>query len=225
VTREVVLERDVVAVEVARGRGYPASRWLKVAGVGLLVYAALGLAMAAVLLAVALTVVPRIQSLNRQMVGSLHATSATLTAAATSVGGAQRSLDQARGVTDTAAQTATDAAANLRQLAAALNFQVFGSQPFGELAPRFAATADNLQRVGAALTSTSQALQRNSSDTGTVQATLSTVPRQLDGLADQLDAGLSGLLVPLELVLAGAWLLLVLHSLLALAAGIALLRV
>jgi hypothetical protein len=224
VTREVVLERDVVAVEVVGGRGYRASRWLKLAGVGLLIYAALGLAMAAVLLAVTLTVVPRIQNLNRQMVGSLHATSATLTAAASGVGGAQRSLEQARGVTDAAAQSATDAAANLRQLAASLNFQVFGTQPFGELAPRFEATADNLQRVGAALTSTSQALQRNSSDTGTVQATLSTVPRQLDGLADELDSGLTGLLLPLEVVLAGAWLLLVFHSVLALAAGIALLR-
>jgi len=189
----------------------------------LIAYGVAGLMMAVILLVVGLQVWPVLQTLTTQIAGSLRATAITIGTAAAAAGGASTSLDQARQVTAAAAQTALQASDNVRQLAQTLNIQILGAQPFGELVPRFSDMADSLQQLGASLAGTSQSLAQNSSQTAAMQTNLTTTQQQLTRLADTIDAGFSGVHLPVLLLAFVMWVLMLLQGALTLVAGVLLL--
>lgn len=215
-TASTVLRRPQT-VEVRR------PRWLTPVAIILIAYGSAGLLLAVILLVVGLQVWPLLQLLTTQVAGALHATALTLGTAAALAGGAGTSLSQAQQVTDAASQTALQASNNVRQLADALNIQVLGQQPFGDLVPRFTDTADNLQQLGTTLAGTSQALVQNSAQSGTMQSNLITMQQQLTQLADTLDAGFGGVGMPVLLLAGVMWLLVLAQAGLTLAAGVLLL--
>ena len=182
------------------------------------------LLLAFLLLVVGLQVRPLLQSLPTQLAGSLRTTALTLGSAAVAAGGARVSLEQAGRVTAAASQTSLGTSANVRQLAQALNFEVFGNQPFGELVPRFTDTADNLQQLGTSLAGTSQALEQSAAQTAEIQNNLTATQQQLNQLAGTLDAGLGGAAMPIVLVAVGTWVLLLAQALMTLVGGLLLLR-
>jgi len=189
----------------------------------LIAYGVAGLMMAVILLVVGLQVWPVLQTLTTQIAGSLRATAITIGTAAAAAGGASTSLDQARQVTAAATQTALQASDNVRQLAQTLNIQILGAQPFGELVPRFSDMADSLQQLGASLAGTSQSLAQNSSQTAAMQTNLTTTQQQLTRLADTIDAGFSGVHLPVLLLAFVMWVLMLLQGALTLVAGVLLL--
>ena len=223
---EIIVERSVVAVDVLPRRGARARPgWVGPLAIGLIIYGAIGLVLTVVLILVGIAVWPQVHAFSGQLGGSLRATSASIGNAAMAMGGVQTSLDQVVQVTDNASRTALSASTSTRQLAEAMNFQMFGAQPFAELLPGFTSTADNLQQLGSSLASTSQALRQNSAQAGSMQRDLMTTQQQLDQLASAFDTQVAGVGMPLLLLVVGTWLMLLLQSLLALLAGVALLRV
>jgi hypothetical protein len=104
-----------------------------------------------------------------------------------------------------------------------MNIQVLGARPFGDLVPRFADTADNLQQLGTSLAGTSQALAQNGTQSGTMQSNLLTMQQQLTQLADTLDAGFGGIGLPVLLLAGVMWLLVLAQAALTLLAGVLLL--
>ena len=137
-------------------------RWLGPVAAILIAYGAAGVLLGIILLVVGVQVWPLIHVLINQIAATLHATALTLGTAAVAAGGAGASLDQVQQVTSAASQTVLQASNNLRQLAQAMDIQVLGARPFGDLTPRFTDTADNLQQLGTSLAGTSQALAQNS---------------------------------------------------------------
>ena len=225
----VPLARDLVAAAPAEGvAALPSStarrpRWLKpIAGI-LIAYGVAGLMMAVILLVVGLQLWPTLQLLTTQISGALRATAITVGTAAAAAGGASTSLDQAQQVTATASQTALQASNNVRQLAQTLNIQVFGAQPFGDLVPRFSDMADSLQQLGTSLAGTSQSLAQNSQQTAAMRTNLTMTQQQLTRLADTIDAGFSGVGLPVLLLAGVLWVLMLVQGLLTLVAGVLLL--
>jgi hypothetical protein len=198
-------------------------RWLTPVAAILIAYGGAGVLLAIILLVVGLQVWPVLHLLTTQIASALHATALTLGTAAVLAGGAGVSLNQAQQVTTAASQTALDASNNLRQLAQAMDIQVLGARPFGDLVPRFTDTADNLQQIGTSLAGTSQALVQNGTQTGAMQSNLVTMQQQLTQLADTLDAGFAGVGLPFLLLAAVVWLLVLAQAALTLFAGVLLL--
>jgi hypothetical protein len=157
-------------------------RWLKPLAAILIAYGTAGVMLAAILLVVGLQVWPLVQLLLGQVAASLHATALTLGAAAVAAGGAGASLDQAQQVASAASETTLQASNNLRQLAQAMDIQVLGARPFGDLAPRLTDTADNLQQLGTSLAGAGQALAQNGTQSGAMQTNLTTMQQQLSQL-------------------------------------------
>jgi hypothetical protein len=225
VANEVITEPSVTMVEVtALGGEGPRPSWLRPVAAALVAYGIIELLVALVLLVVGLNAWPTLRTLSGQVAGSLHASSGTVGSAAAAAGGAQASLDQARQVTDAASQTAFQASTNVRQLGRTLDVQIFGSQPFADLAPRFVDTADNLLQLSTSLAGTSRALAQNGAQAAAVQNELTTTQQQLDQLARTVDTAVGGMGPPLLLLVGGTWVLLVLQALLALVAGALMLR-
>jgi hypothetical protein len=189
----------------------------------LIAYGALGVLLAIILLVVGLQVWPLIQVSMSQIAVTLHATALTLGTAAVAAGGAGASLDQVQQVTSAASQTVLQASNNLRQLAQAMDIQVLGARPFGDLTPRFADTADNLQQLGTSLAGTGQALGQNSTQTGAMQTNLLTMQQQLTQLADTLDTGLGRAGLPVLVLVGVIWVLVMAQAVLTLFAGVLLL--
>lgn len=198
-------------------------RWVKPVAAILIAYGAAGVLLGVILLVVGLQVWPLVHVLMSQMAATLHATALTLGTAAAAAGGAGASLGQAQQVALAASQTTLQASNNLRQLAQAMDIQVLGNRPFGDLVPRFTATADNLQQLGTSLAGTSQALAQNGTQTGAVQTNLTTMQQQLTQLADTLDTGFGGVGLPVLLLGGLVWLLVMAQALLTLFAGVLLL--
>ncbi len=198
-------------------------KWLTPVAAVLIAYGACGILLAVILLVVSLQVWPLVQLLVGQVAATLHATAFTLGTAAVAAGGAGTSLDQAQQVASAASQTAMQASNNLRQLAQAMDIQILGARPFGDLTPRFMDTADNLQQLGTSLAGTSQALAQNSTQSGAMQTNLTTMQQQLTQLADTLDTGFGGVGLPVVVLAAIVWILLMAQALLTLFAGVLLL--
>jgi hypothetical protein len=198
-------------------------RWLNPVAAILIAYGAAGVLLSIVLLVLGLQVWPLIQVLMNQIAATLHATAVTLGTAAVAAGGAGASLDQVQQVTSAASQTVLQASNNLRQLAQAMDIQVLGARPFGDLTPRFSDTADNLQQLGTSLAGTSQALGQNSTQSGAMQTNLLTTQQQLAQLADTLDTGFGGVGLPVVVLAAVIWVLVMAQALLTLFAGVLLL--
>jgi hypothetical protein len=189
----------------------------------LIAYGAVGVLLAVILLVVGLQVWPMVQVLMNQIAATLHATALTLGTAAVAAGGAGASLGQVQQVTSAASQTVLQASNNLRQLAQAMDIQVLGARPFGDLTPRFTDTADNLQQLGTSLVGTSQALAQNGTQTSAMQTNLLTMQQQLTQLADTLDSGFGGAGLPVAVLAGVIWVLVMAQALLTLFAGVLLL--
>jgi len=222
---EILVERDVVAVEVLRpGVAIVRPGWVRPVAIALVIYGAIGLVLTLVLIVVGVAIWPQLQAVSGQLGSSLHATSVTVGSAATAMGGVEASLNQVQQVTDSASRTALQASTDTRQLAQAMNFQVLGAQPLASLLPSFNSTADNLQQVGTSLAGTSQAVAQNSAQAAVLQSNLTTTQQELDQLSQAFNTGLGGVGLPLLLLVVGTWVMLLLQSALALIAGIALLQ-
>jgi hypothetical protein len=198
-------------------------KWLKPVAAILIAYGACGVLLAVILLMAGLQLWPVVQSLVGQIAAALHATALTLGTAAAATGGAGASLDQAQQVASAASQTSMQASNDLRQLAQAMDIQILGARPFGDLVPRFTDTADNLQQLGTSLAGTSQALAQNSTQSGAMQTNLTVMQQQLTQLANTLDTGLAGAGLPVLVLAVVAWILVLAQALLTLCAGVLLL--
>jgi hypothetical protein len=96
-------------------------------------------------------------------------------------------------------------------------------QPLATVAPQFAQSADQLQRLAIALGGTRDALSNNVDDIGRVGTDLAQLQRQLDTVATTLDRpGLfgPGTLLPFQLAYYGMCLLVIAQSVFSLIAGI-----
>jgi hypothetical protein len=189
----------------------------------LIAYGAVWLILGVILLVVGLQMWPWVQVLLGQVAASLHATAATLGTAAAAAGGAGATLDQSQKVASAASQSVLQASTNLRQMAQALDIQVLGARPFGDLAPRLTDTADTLQQLGTSLAGTGQALAQNGTQSGVMQTNLTTTQQQLTQLADTLDTGFGGAGLPVLLLVWCIWVLVMAQALLTLFAGVLLL--
>lgn len=211
-------------------------RFLRGAGVALIVYGLLGLLIATAMAVVGYTTIASVQRVQRDLdqqrlglVTELRLASRTLATGAAATAGFQKSIDQARTAADTATQTSTAAATNFRELAAGMNLTVFGYQPFATVAPRFVAMADQLDQLAGTLGSTRDAMSQNTSDVQQLGGNLDALRTQLDRVASALDAlsstsAAGDQLTPFVVAMLGMCLLVVLQSAFSVFAGIQLLR-
>src|SRR3954447_13710720 len=129
-----IVPASTASVLVPVGTSLPRRpRWLVPVAAILIAYGAVGFLLAIILLVVGLQVWPLVQVLMSQVATALHATALTLGTAAIAAGGAGASLDQVQQITSSASQTVLQASNNLRQLAQAMDIQVLGARPFGDL--------------------------------------------------------------------------------------------
>ena len=133
-------------------------RFLRTAAVALEFYGILGLAISAAMLVVGITTFGQIAQLQRtlesqrsSLVDSIHTVSATVRDTATTTASFQTSIDDARGAADSASTLANSSAGTFRSLSDSMNVQIFGLQPLASLAPQFAQSADQLQRLAISL--------------------------------------------------------------------------
>ncbi len=141
----------------------------------------------------------------------------------------QHTLDGARQSADSAAGLASQTSGTFREMAQAVQVQVFGFEPLGGLAPQFQQSADQLDQLASTLAATRDALQGNATRVQQVGGDLRGVQQQVDNLATTLDR--AGVLMaptevetPLKVAFYGMCALFALQSLFSLLAGIALLR-
>jgi hypothetical protein len=223
VANELIPDRAPTANEALLVGTSSRPKWLRPVAVILIAYGIVGVLIGIVLLAIGLHMWPILQALPAQLAASLRATALTVGAAAAAASGATASLNQAQQVAQAASQTAQQASDNVRQLGQAMDIQVFGARPFGELVPRFTDTANNLQQLGTSLSGTSQALALNSAQTGTMQDNLNATQQELNQLAEMIDTDV-GSGVPILVLVGAIWVLQLVQAVLILVAGVVLLR-
>jgi hypothetical protein len=162
-------------------------------GAGLIVYGLTGLIILVVVAAGILRGLDRIVELSvsveqqrRSLTTALETASATISSTATTLSGIDASLGQAQMSVTEAATLATDVSATMANLAAALNVNILGSQPFASTSGGFTQAATELQTLAGALGQTSAALGSNGTDTRAVGQQLVRLQSAVDTVHDRL---------------------------------------
>ncbi len=214
-------------------RGFTLAR---TAGVALAVYGVLGLAVAIAMVLLGSTLFDELERLREpidrergSLVQSLRAVSTTVGDAASATHELGVSVEAARASADMASQLAADTATSFRELAQAMQVDVFGFRPLAPIAPRFDQGAVQLTQLASTLATARGALGRNGADVARLGGDLATLQRQVDALSTSVDqAGLlfatRQRLLAFQVAFYGMCLLVALQSLFSLVAGGALLR-
>jgi hypothetical protein len=163
---------------------------LRIAAVGLVIYGLLGF----VLLWLGYQITSRtfeqlelvgtsVVQQRDALVGSLHATSATLASANTSFEGFDRTLTEAQGSAKQAADFARGLSQTMTDMSTAAQVTIFGVQPLGQLGVGFSQASGQLVALGDNLDRTSESLGANVGGIESVQGNLVQVRTQVDALA------------------------------------------
>jgi hypothetical protein len=173
----------------------------------LVVYAAVGLMLLVAALAVGLPMVGRVQRIADSANGSIQAAALSAQAAGNALAGFDDSLAQAQRSAADAATLSRDAAGTLDGLAAAMNVSILGTQPLVGLADEFAASADQMARLGDSLEGIGQAMVSSQGDVDQVAVELQALTDQLTELAGATEDELAGANPPLSWLFGGflAW--------------------
>ncbi|HEY3060830.1 MAG TPA: hypothetical protein VGL99_17860 [Chloroflexota bacterium] len=212
------------------------TRSLQTAALALVLYGALGFALAVTLLVVGSTTLSQVATLQTTLerersalVSSMRTAAATVRDTASATTDFQTSIATARTSADTASKLANDTAGTFRDMAASLNISIFGLQPLAGLSPQFNQGADQLQQLAISLGATRETLAVNRADVQRVATDLSQLQGQLDAVATALDTpGLLGLgsqtMLPFQVAFYGMCLFVALQSAFSVIAGFALYR-
>jgi uncharacterized phage infection (PIP) family protein YhgE len=213
------------------------ARFLRSAAVALVVYGALGLVITLAMLVVGISTFGQVALLRSNLdserlalVQSMRTVSATLRDTSGATGDFQRSIENARGAADRASELANNSAGTFRQLGDDLGaITILGVAPLASAQPQLDQTADQLQQLAITMGSTRDALAQNRADVGRVGADLSLLQAQLDAMASTLNQpGILGLdpqaMLPFQVAFYAMCLLVILQSVFAIVAGIALYR-
>jgi hypothetical protein len=203
-------------------------------GLGLLAYGLAGL----LLLAIAGAVIGgTIQQLSvagatvgeqrGALLDTLRATSLTMRNASSGVGNVGESLTAAHTSADHAAGLARSMGNTLHGLSAAMNVQIFGTQPLAGLASGFDDAASQSQELASDLDAVGTALARNTTDLETSRKDLAALSERVDLLVSAVDTtpfavGQEPLIA--ELVFLALLIWLAVPALASIAVGVALLR-
>ena len=173
----------------------------------LVVYAALGLLLLVAALAVGLPMVGRVERIADSASGSIEAAAVSAQAASDALAGFDDSLTQAQQSASDAASLSRDAAQTLDGLAEAMGISILGTQPLVGLADDFAASADQLVRLGDSLEQIGLAMVTSQGDVDRVAVELRGLTDQLTELAGATEAELAGANPPLSWLFLGflAW--------------------
>ena len=173
----------------------------------LVVYAFLGMLLLVAAVAFGLPMVGRVQRIADSASGSIEAAARSAQAASDALAGFDDSLTQAQGSAADAATHSRDAARTLDGLSRAMSVSILGTQPLIGLADDFAASADQLVRLGDSLERIGQAMGTSQGDVNAVATELQGLTDQLTELAGSTDAELAGTDPPLTWLFAGflAW--------------------
>jgi hypothetical protein len=171
------------------------ANFLRLLGVALIVYGAVGLA--ATLYGYALVrqafasarelgvAAPGQQS---NALSGLQSISATLDDAATTSANMTSSFKESQASLATASQVAIDVAASFRQVAQVAGFQIFGLQPMAGMVQPFQESSNRLDALAQDLTSTSAAVGANAGDMQRLSADFARLRTEVDGLARSVAA-------------------------------------
>lgn len=214
-----------------RGRRLLASGLIAYGLGGLLLIAASGLLVGGAITTLA-DVSERVTQQRDALVATLRATSLTVDHAATGIGGVSDSLTAARASADQATGLARSLGSTFRDLSAAMQLQIFGTQPLAGLASGFDNAASQSEALATNLGGVSTALGTNATDLQTSHQDLVALGDRLDvlvaslGTSDlggvSLSAGVPAVVI--EAAFAGLLIWLAIPAAAALAVGVGLLR-
>jgi hypothetical protein len=182
---------------VARSRRHSAL------AVGLIAYGLVGLVILVVVASGILRGLGRVEALSvsfeqqrRDLTQALTTASTTIRSTGTTVSGIDQSLSQAQLAVTNAATLSADVSLTMGQLAASLNVDIFGSQPFVGVAGGFTQASDELLTLSNQLSLTSNALATNAADARIIGRDLllleSSVEAVRDGLKAEPDTAVTG---------------------------------
>ena len=166
------------------------SNFLRLLGVALIVYGAIGLAASLYgysLVRQAFASAREIGVLAPGEKGNalrgLESIAATLDDASKTSANLTGSFKESQTSLKTASEVATDVAASFRQVAQVASFQLFGIQPMAGMAQPFQESSDRLDTLSQDLTRTSGALGANATDMQRLSADFNRLKVEVDGLA------------------------------------------
>ena len=166
------------------------SNFLRLLGVALIVYGAIGLAASLYgysLVRQAFASAREIGVLAPGEKGnalrSLESIATTLDDASKTSANLTSSFKESQTSLKTASEVATDVAASFRQVAQVASFQLFGIQPMAGMAQPFLESSDRLDTLSQDLTRTSGAIGANATDMQRLSADFNRLKVEVDGLA------------------------------------------
>ena len=160
----------------------------------LILYGALGLALAAGGAFVGLDLAARVERLSTEADTTLVAAARATEAAADAFENVDGSLAEARASSDSAAALAREASGTLDQLAIAMDLSIFGAQPLQPLAGEFADSADQASALADTLDDVGASLGDTRTDAARIGPELATLGEQLRtlGADPELPTGSAG---------------------------------
>jgi hypothetical protein len=164
---------------------------LRLAAIALVLYGLLGFGLLGFAYVIASRALAEVDAARTSLVAQRDGLVTTLRATSGALGEASRTfetfggtLTEAQRASQRAAQLARDSSVTASGLEQSMYLQFFGLQPLVGLAPGFAQAAEQMQRLGADLDLTAEALGKNQGGVGATGAGLAEVRRRVDGLAD-----------------------------------------
>ena len=192
------------------------------AGRLLIAYGVVGLALVAVGAFVGLGLAAQVERLSGTADAALSAAARATDAAAESFAAVDVSLADSQASAAAAATLAREASGSLDSLAAAMDVQIFGTQPLAGLAAQFSANAEQAEEVATTLDDVGSSLGDTRTEVARIAPELEGLSEELRSLGTQPEAATAAPGLRLFIVLLLVWL--VMQSLGSMIAGSALLR-
>jgi hypothetical protein len=162
--------------------------FLRLLGLALLVYGAVGLAASLYGYSLVREAFANVRTIaafgeeKSQALRAMQTISAILDDASVSSTNLTSSFDSSKISLQTASEVSADVAANLRLIAELASFQIFGLQPMAAMAQPFQASSDRLDALSQDLTRTSSAMGANANDMKRLSGDFTRLKVEVDGL-------------------------------------------
>ena len=207
---------------------------LRVAGVGLVLYGLLGFALIFIGYRLIDETFVQIEALQSSLagqraalVGTLRSADRALADTGTTFDNFAQTLGQARQSAEQGAETARQTSETIRQIGDAMQLQVFGIQPFGQLSGGFYQASEQMVVLGTDLDATGAAMSQNVRDVGSAKQNMQDMRRQVEALARAFETtpllgGPPESLRPFRLATYGLLLWLACQAIVSIAIGVAL---
>ena len=194
----------------------------RAAGRLLIAYGVVGLALVAVGAFVGLGLAAQVERLSGTADAALSAAARATDAAAESFAAVDVSLSDSEASATAAATLAREASGSLDSLAAAMDVQIFGTQPLAGLAAQFSANAEQAEAVATNLDAVGSSLGDTRAEVARIAPELEALSEELRALGTEPEAATAAPGLRLFVVLLLVWL--VMQALGSVIAGSALLR-